>query len=441
MRREAIGAAFAVAALVQLFRHRSSLVARCKALWEGDTEAAERARIVENIRAIKGELKRLEGAVSSAETAASSLSEEARRARHQDQAQALQAQEQTQAQAQRSSKADAQPELNTTESQNAAAASGYYHFASDGTKHVSKWDDFDVDEELKRLDDADDDAAEGGSGGAAARRHRAQQLRRLRRVGELRTDAANCEKATFEVTKRCRSLRSRLCVRLFCVCRCDNSWTFTKNHPPRSLQPPRPRARRPRRCSRCVRPPPELAASACRGAIFWRRLLRAVPRATTRREEDGVTGFAPRTPLRFSCDPARPSRLLPRLAPNWRRCWTTRSAAMRASSPLAVRWSSARRRSSRASTASPQPSARPPLPTTPPRQAALPPPPRRSPEPPTNEQRTHIKIHREAHPPSECGDWDTGGGDEIRRRRMRARAATPPDVGPCSRRNFISRAI
>merc|ERR1712232_968073 len=35
---------------------------------------------------------------------------------------------------------------------NASAVSAYYHFASDGSKFQNKWDKFDVDKELAKLD-------------------------------------------------------------------------------------------------------------------------------------------------------------------------------------------------------------------------------------------------------------------------------------------------
>jgi len=59
---------------------------------------------------------------------------------------------------------------------NAVATSGYYHFASTGQKTKSKWDEFDVDEELRKVDDDDGGSGGGGGGGGAssAARRRAQ---------------------------------------------------------------------------------------------------------------------------------------------------------------------------------------------------------------------------------------------------------------------------
>ena len=72
----------------------------------------------------------------------------------------------------------------------AAAASGYYFYSSDGRKFENKWDSYDADAELARLDEAD-----GGDARDAATRARRELARR---AGTLRTRAAELEQRVFE---------------------------------------------------------------------------------------------------------------------------------------------------------------------------------------------------------------------------------------------------
>lgn len=88
-------------------------------------------------------------------------------------------------------------------------ASGYYHFASDGTKLPSKWDAYDVDAELRRLDEEDGNgsssggsssgscsgAAAGSGSGSSSKAGRSSVPAWRRSVGQLRTSLGGVEKA------------------------------------------------------------------------------------------------------------------------------------------------------------------------------------------------------------------------------------------------------
>jgi len=146
--------------LYAVYRHRRRLMKIAKVIWDGDPDGEEmemKFRVAEACVAKWSSSKGLSKMSKKLKTVADEIVE-ASKARSEAE---FDAETKRIASEIGNGKNKDQPSLaEETAASSAAASSSYYHFDSKGNKFKSKWDSFDVDAELKKLDDPADDKRE-----------------------------------------------------------------------------------------------------------------------------------------------------------------------------------------------------------------------------------------------------------------------------------------
>lgn len=152
-----------------------------KYIWEGDKEGVRKKVAIKQLNYLKKELRslgaRIERAARQAEEA---LREE---------------EERKEGGEEKDGKEGDEDEEEEGGEESAASTSAYYHFSSSGKKFKNKWDEYNVEEELRRLEMEDEEEAERGGAqttvagngkGNGEIRHKGEGRRRKRENGKGR---------------------------------------------------------------------------------------------------------------------------------------------------------------------------------------------------------------------------------------------------------------